>query len=634
MIWKNPFQIKNFEQNDSEITYLDLFNAAALNIIDENMFKNSTYITSTPGAGKTSLFKAFSASILQIISNEQYSEKYSHIVDFMKNKNIIVDGKVKLLTCHISCARNYDILEEIFTNGRRRQIFYALINFRIIIAFIRNICTLMDTVVEEGAKLISFEKIPDELISESEFFLDGEILFKWACDSERNLCKYLDSNRDKEISISFIYTTLLIIKLFEPNNILINGKKSFNKCLIIFDDMHKLAESQKKYLVEEIYIIRPQIGVWFGERVEGLSTSQIISMDGSFEREYNPRVFIDEYWHNNNRKFATMLKDVANRRVKKANLSGLEDFTSCISDEREVKEYEKQSIKGINSIKKEVAKSSYALQKYSKVIEHIETEDIPSLKRGILFECLNIKFRREQYGQMSFYLDEVESIDLFEEFVSDVYSSAEYYFCIKNNIPYYFGENRVICIASGNIEQFLYIAAGIFERSRTAYLGSKRSRNRYRLTASEQEKYIKEAVGKMWNEMLYRYEDAKEIQIFLDNICEIGRSTRNTGRNSYAGGAVTGIGIRKETVLDMKDKPKYNKLMDILSKCIASKYLERKIVNRDGENYVFYLNRWICVHYGLPLAYGGFRQISIDTAVRLCNNLDINEKKQTNVFEE
>lgn len=618
MIWKNPFQIKNFEQNDSDITYLDLFNSSALSIIKEEMFEMSTYITSTPGAGKTSLFKAFSANVLQIISKKQYQDTYNEVYSAMVKNKVIIDGKIKLLTCQLSCARNYDILDEMFTNGRRKQVFFSLLNYRIAIAFVRNICVLLDTTIEEGADKIKFEVIPDEMISEEDNFSNGAKLFQWACENERKLCIYLDSNREQEIELSFIHMTLMMVKLFEPNNILINGQRVFEKSLIIFDDLHKLSNGQKKNLVDSIYVLRAKVGVWFGERIEGLTTSQIISLDGSLNREYNEKIFIDDYWSKNNSKFVNMLNDVANRRVKKANLSGLEDFSSCVSNDLVKNEYEKNAKKGIESIRSLIFKQPITAEKYSLIMEYIDSLKCDLFEKGTYYECICIKIKREEIGQMRFYLGEIDTVDSFLEFFNINKKVAEYYFSYKNSIPYYYGVEKIMAISSSNIEQFLYMAAGIFERSRAVFLGSKKTSNRYKLSAIEQEKYIMLSVRNKWEDMHYRYSDASEIQKFLYNIGLIGIKTRDSGRNSYNGGAITGIGIKSSEIMEANKKTRYTILLDILSKCIASKYLEKKVISHDGEYYVFYFNRWLCVYYGLPLSYGGWRQLSIQKAAELC----------------
>ena len=100
MIWKNPFQIKRLEHIDSATTFLQLFNCSALKIIDANAFCNVNYFTSSPGAGKTTLFKAFSPEILNYIcSQPRRSPLGNDLQSYMESVGAICNKEVKLLSC-------------------------------------------------------------------------------------------------------------------------------------------------------------------------------------------------------------------------------------------------------------------------------------------------------------------------------------------------------------------------------------------------------------------------------------------------------------------------------------------------------------------------------------------------------
>ena len=57
MIWENPFLIKNYEGNVSADAFLDLFNISVLDVITEEFFCSTNYISSSPGAGKTTMLR-------------------------------------------------------------------------------------------------------------------------------------------------------------------------------------------------------------------------------------------------------------------------------------------------------------------------------------------------------------------------------------------------------------------------------------------------------------------------------------------------------------------------------------------------------------------------------------------------
>ena len=64
MIWKNPFLSKNSEPQMGEEQFLSLFDCTALQIVNEENLAKVSFVSSSPGAGKASLFRAFSSDVL------------------------------------------------------------------------------------------------------------------------------------------------------------------------------------------------------------------------------------------------------------------------------------------------------------------------------------------------------------------------------------------------------------------------------------------------------------------------------------------------------------------------------------------------------------------------------------------
>ncbi len=628
MVWKNPFQMKNSEEQVREREFLTLFDCTVLQMIDAGNFSKVSFVSSTPGAGKTSLFRAFTPKILSTIIVPEHREEYKDIYRQMDRLGVISEERVVLASATLSCALNYSIIDEMFQNGRRKQIFFALLNYRIAIVLLRSIGHLLDVDVNNYDR-ISFAEIPHEMISEEDAFKDGYSLYQWACKGERELCRYLDSDRSEQLDVSFVHTSLLMIKLFEATNVLFDGEQYFEKTLIIFDDFHKLADNQKKYLSETVYTLKTTTGVWFGQRLEGIKNEQIISMDGSLSRDYNPNIVIDNYWPDSSKIFYNMLENIADRRVKEASIGNCHKFSDCILDAVDEKKYSKVLNEYIKSIRGRVESSLESLCVYQNILEHIDTKKMKTFDKAIWYECIQIKENRKNNGQLSLFLGEREKLDEFEEFVKDNEKSARYYICHKCNIPYYVGIGNLSTLSSYNVQQFLVFAGDYFDCYRTKTLDMAISPKKYALTAEEQTKVLQKAVRRRWNDMDLRYADITVIKQLLNNIAKWGCESRDAERNSYAGGAYTGIGISNLSLKQNIDNPKYDLLIKTLGACLASKYLERREINK-GEIVVFYLNRWLCVYYQLPLAYGGWKKCSLDKALQMCkvNSVDNDEDGQ------
>lgn len=394
MIWKNPFLSKNSEYQFQVSEYLLLFNSTVLDMINEKNFVGVSYISSCPGAGKTSLFRAFSPKVIDEIIADINNERYKDLRKQLERLDIIRNNNVTMISASLSFARNYSIIDEMFQNGRRKYVFLALLNYRITIAFIKAIATLLHLEKNEYGR-ITFGDIPHELDGEFGDAKDGKVVYEWACNGERDLCSYLDSDKEDELEISLVHTTLIVLKLFAPANILIDGQCYFDKALMIFDDFHKLTVDQRENIEGTLLTLKAGVGIWLGQRLEGLKDKQLVSMDGSLGRDYNPKLIIDNYWPAKYKKFYAMLENIADRRVNESTLGDINKFSDCLTDISEVgKKYKKSLMQFIDSTKSEILKQSDLHSRYTEILRMLDKE--PDLmQRAIGYECILIKENRK-----------------------------------------------------------------------------------------------------------------------------------------------------------------------------------------------------------------------------------------------
>ena len=611
MIWKNPFSSKHSDHQEFYLNdFLRRFDCSALQIINKENLSMVTYISSTPGAGKTSLFYAFTPEVLSSVARNEDQNR-----EFYKKANelgVLEKDRVCLASTIISCARgNYSIIDEMFQNGRRKQITFALLNYRIAIGLLRSIGRILN-ITSQDYHRITFYNIPDEMVSDEQFFQRGDKLYLWACEGEKKLCRYLDSSMDEMLNISFIHTTLLLIKLFEPENVLFDGKRFLNDTLVIFDDFHKLSENQKEYIPESIYTLKSSAGVWFGQRLEGLKKQQIISMDGSLNRDYNTHIVIDNYWVSKSAAYYKMLDSIADRRVMDAEISNCTSLKDCFESELTTHLSKKRLEQFVHEIVKAFRVDTTLSMVYDTILKKLEnTNSTLTLKeKATIAECMVIRRNRSQTGQMTLFSDEPVLSEEFDDFVLKNKLGAWFYVTKNTGLPFYCGIETLHYLSSYNVEQFLDFSGTLFEWYRTKTLGAKPGK-RIRLTMEEQEKALVTMAKKRWDDIDLRYSDAKDIKLFLDQIGTFCQISRDQERNSYEGGSYTGFAIERYKLDRAINDAKYARTIDILAKCVESGYLE-KHESETGDNLMFYLGRWLCVHYQLPLAYGGWKRYSID----------------------
>lgn len=605
---RNPFFIKSYEGAESDRDYLKYFNAEALHPIDDAFLDSIRYVNSSPGAGKTSIFKAFSPRVMRLV--RENNELYRGIYEYYLRHHIILNDHIELLSCYISCARNYDAIEDTFTNGRRKQVFFALLNTRIIIACLRSFCEIKSLNVDADLERITFENVPDEMLGQKEHFVNGKTLFDWACKIETELCSILDDDEDEPLTISFIHTTLLCVKFFEPGCIRLDKKKCIDRTLFIFDDFHKLSSDQKKCLIEAFYVLRPKVGVWFGQRFIGLSTEKILLSDGRVGREYSEdkELNLENYWTRNGNIFDKMIADIANSR-----LNGISDMPGNYEDLLENKpfredKYKQQISCGIDKLIEIVSKECRGMHKYDDIFAELSGHTDKNWALAKSWQILLMLIRRDQRGQLFLDLQKMQ-YEEFDKISKENQGIAEYYFSIDNQIPYYYGMNTLKKMSSYNIEQFLTFAGSVFELNKAGRVIS--NNELIKVSPEEQEELFLKMAEQRWNDIPQRFTSGVQIQNMIENLCMQAQKERKRESNSYTGGTFSGIGIEINQLSLILQEDCYKELREILGQCISEWYFEkRKVTQNNKEWLVLYYNRWICLKFQLPFAYGGWMRIS------------------------
>lgn len=608
MIWKNPFLIRQAEKIDTVSSFLQMFSAESLSFISEQSFNTIQFIRSSPGAGKTTVFKAMQPNVLSTLSNEiEYTKDFFEIAT--KNK-IIEDNEVKLLSCIMSCAKNYALIDEIFRNGRRQQVLFALLNVRITVLMLKSILTIKSMQDISSLKSITFAEHPEECVSISDEISNGYNLYIWAQAEERKICQYLDNLSDDPTKFSLSYTTLFLAKLFEPHNVLFEGKDFLHHSLIVFDDVQKLTKYQRELLITTLFTMRPNLGVWIGERLDALSDSEIITSDGTIGREYEV-INLEEYWKNKGRSnYKKTLSSIADRRARLYS-DEIGSFENCLENKVDYKKYEKNLHDTILTIKSQIEEDSSFGKKYLNVLKYIDAKHNDWYKKALAFVVLDISYRRDvSNGQLSL-LDDVLSEEQFEYFYKEHASVAAYYLSVRAQLPYYYGFDIIKDISSYNIEQFLAFSGSIFEQYVASSIVQSKQKKTLRINPAEQERYLRQVATQRYDEILRKFEYGENIQNLFNNLSLRSQRTRDKGTNPYAGGAATGVAIAKSSLKELNSE-QYMMLAKVISDCISSNYFDKRSITHSGQEWmVLYYNRWLCVHYNLPLSYGGWFRATI-----------------------
>lgn len=605
MNYKNPFAIRASERIETDERFLELFSVEPLIYLEDNNANDSlwgtlTYILSSPGAGKTTLLRLFSPSVLQRVTAKSTNLIYKKLYKIGVKD---VNGQIQKCGVYLLMGRDYEFLEddELFSRREQRRYFLSLLNARIVLA------TLKTCMVLAGIKYTALQDIiytPEEPVKQFGDIKEsytGKELLDWATKQERKVCEFLDSF---VVPVSGIdgNDELFAFGAMKAKWFSYKNEPLCKEFIFQIDDAHKLTECQKRILRGEVAERRIQATLWIAERLETLSTEDILSDNNIQGRDY--QVIKLEMLSQN--LFNKMAKGVASMRSK-VSYDGVDLFTylSEISTENYNAAYNEASKKYLTQL---AELSSYP--SYVSCVKTIGQEN--PYDRAKHSRALLIYASRENNTPRLFEYDYQEILGILSKDYNDY--AEELLPGEISKLPQYYGPQTLIDLASGNIEQFLSIASKMYE-----LLLSKKIMDtaHYDLTPEDQDKIVSDYC-KSRLEDVKQLERGNKIYAFLMQLIDFCRNQTFTPTYSYR--TVSGFAVKEENTGQygqdgfwFQDSA-YKDLAILLKDCMANNLLY-KVPRTQGKKEqswaVFYLNEWLCAYAHLPLRRGGWRKLSL-----------------------
>ena len=600
MSYKNPFAIRASERIETDERFLDLFSVEPLSYLEDNYKNNNlwgtmTYILSTPGAGKTTLLRLFSPSVLQKVTKSSYPI----ISRKLKRLEVRTGEQIQKCGVYLQMGREYKLLEdEQFSEAEQTSIFLSLLNARIILASLKTCMTLAGVRYTDLDRLTYTPDEPFHEFGEIKASYTGKELLDWAADKEGRVCEFLDSFLPPEGGFKG-NIQLFALSAMKAEWFQFDGKPLCEEFIFQIDDGHKLSEKQQKIIRDEVAGMRQKATLWFAERMESISSVEILSDNNIIERDFQV-IQLDTLSQSLFNKMATA---TASMRSKLSE-DGIDLFTylSEISTINYTNDYNEKSSDYLNQIKN---LSSY--ENFVAGIEYIMKEE--PYERALHSRALLIYASRQDVGLFSYNIEEIQGIlDAYSPLAADLLPGE-----IKK-LPQYYGSQTLINLSAGNIELFLHLSSRMFE----VLLAKKiMDSANYALPPEAQDSIIKSFCKKRYEE-IKRLPRGNKIYAFLNKV--IAFCKEQTYSNSYSYRTVSGFAVKEENYsrygLDgfwFQDES--NKEISIMLRdCMAFNLLEKEphTQGEKGQNWtVFYLNYWLCAYANLPLKRGGWRKLPL-----------------------
>ena len=626
---RNPFKMRASEKIESDANFLRLFSPEALDLlldrhIKEELWDKVVFIRSSPGSGKTSLLRVFEPGSLNLVFNQR-SQDHKELFGVLNKLEVLNNERVEIIGVSVKCNRNYEILEDLDVKEIKKiRLFYSLLNARIILATLRAIVDFKQQELGEtgGLNDISFEYNNEHRFLKSlQTPCNGQELFDWASNIERLVYEALDSFLPLEDSAIEGHDELYSLEILKPEFFTINNNPVCSRFLFMLDDAHKLSIKQRDSLFSYVTERRASFSLWISERIETeLYNSNFSSKNfASFlDRDYY-EINLEKFWGDHAAKFKKVLARIATKRadLSTEDVSAFQEYLD--GDLNEVT-YKEQIQTSIDNTLDKINKITAYSPKFDNWIVFLSERSIISMERALVVKQAEILVERSMgKKQLSFEFPLIQE-ELEEKMDSALKNAAHLFLCKEYNLPYYYGFQDLVSISSNNIEQFLGFAANLFE----GMLSNKIMGINVLLNPERQEGLIKEVVKKKWVELPTLLPESNFVMSLLEGLGKYFQNITYKPSASYAPG-VSGFSIKtanNRLLMDEFDWEKnelYYPLRDAINICLAFNLLEVREVaqGQKGTTWkVFYLNRWLCVRYTLPLTYGGWNKLTPDQLLK------------------
>lgn len=616
----NPFLERMSERTTSDMEFVRLFSPKILEKLADDAFDGAVHVfRSAPGAGKTTLLRAFTPPALRAFWHSRSRPELSESFQKLLNRGLLTEGESpQLLGVYLSCASGYADLPS--SEGLQQEgLFRALLDCRIVLRTLRSLGLLLGFSTPEQLAEVSLDHSSLPNLQGIPAIANALELATWAEEHEQRVYAQLDTFMGPVNAALPAQYRLEGVLWLQSIAFTYEGRSVGGKRLLMVDDMHKLRRKQRALLVDELTVMRSSIPIWLAERTVALGTELLSqgAREGRDLREYN----LDRLWSDAKgmNQFISYAQNILDRRMKNQDAVPVGSFTQCLRDELVSSEVRTQVAQGIERFRSEVerhqSKQRYA-QWLARADQYTSDQNLESLLELYVTRILLV--RDESKRQLSLDLTLTEE-ELEDRDSSQVRNAAELFMHEELGIPYYFGFERLCVMATSNVEELLGLAAALYVGLQAKQVLRK---SEPILSPLEQEKLLREAAARKRDFIPKSHTEGTRAQRLLDSIGAFCYDQTFAPNAPYAPG-VTGVRLSRAELVKLTSPGAFGPPGLVLQRVLAECAAENLLVQRESQatgsrdsGTVFYLNRSLCAHYGLPLQMGGWRDVTVGELMR------------------
>lgn len=593
---------------------MKLFGSGALEVMREiaDPWLGLVFLRSAPGGGKTTLLRLLTPRPLELtrrlVDNPQVKLTHDNLIE----RGAVSANQPEIFATMVEFTTEYRELSEY---DRGNSLFRELLNSRIVISTLRALLARSERVYPHDLDTINVEWEP-----ESEATIpakaDGIELFKWASTIENRFYERMDDLGDSD-PVSGGHARLDALKWFAKATMVdIQGPVTAKRVLLL-DEVQRLSRDQRGSLTKLLIDARENCGIWVSERLEALHHRELLSEGALEQRDYEGVVQLEQKWKGRRKKtYAKFVEQIANLRAAKAEGFEGRDFFSGIAETDDVACWGKKFDAACEVIRARIEDQIRGEARYDDWLRKAERVVGSAWKKALYWRVTEVLIAREMsrtQAEFSFVLTE----DQFEQRAHDhgIERAAEHFLRSELQAPVYFGRHAIAGVSSSNVDQYLEVTGELFSELAAKYSGPRDQPGA--LSTDRQDAIIRQVARQRWDGLIRRLPQGAAAMRLLQGFEAYSRQQTFRPTAPYAPG-VTGFAITMAEREELIDRPDERighliKLRDVLTSLVAHNLLIPNLDRQQGGRavVVFYLNRLLCVQFGLPLGFGGWRHKSL-----------------------
>lgn len=612
----NPFLERMSERTTSDQEFVQLFAPKILEKLNEDCFRGAVHIfRSPPGGGKTTILRAFTPNALRAFWHARHiqADTYNQLVD----RGVLDDNQgPQLLGVLLSCAAGYADLPP-GASSINEGLFRALLDCRIVLRTLRSLVDFIGgapEVVLEALHL-EYDATVDNLRSIPLRTTAAEMV-RWAEHREREIYSELDSvssSPNTGVPVDVRFESLLWLQAVK---FIHGGQAVAPMRLLMIDDIQKLRKTQRSLLIDEVVTLRPSVPVWLAGR--SIAFADDFLSQGSREgRDIRDYPLEDMWGDGRNSQFLAFAQNILDRRFALQTAVPGGSFNQYLAEHLTTQEVNAAYGEARSRFESDAEKLSGNIRYKEWIDRAITTPATVSMDTLIDLYSTRILIARDKASrQMSLQLVPLSTDELEDRDSSALKGAADIFLNYDLKVPYFFGMDRVGAMSTYNVEELLALAAALYEGMKAKQI--LRRQTEPHLLPREQEKRLREVAFRKLDFISRNHTEGTHAQRLLESIGTYCKERTFQPNAPYSPG-VTGIRLsaseiaklqRLSTVTDLS----LSKIRRVMAECVAENLLVARAssasTSREGGT-VFYLNRTLCAHFGLPLQYGGWQDVSV-----------------------